>query len=92
MITEAYKELASKVPVGTRAYLWEVPDLDGGVVVGLGVSGDESRARRAVEETMTQYPDRAGEGLMYGPRGAVWRCRRGSRGGIVWKESGGRRP
>lgn len=83
--SRAYREIAALLaPRGVRPWTWSVAPHDStAVALGLGVSDNETRARRAVEETMAKYAPQAAFGLLEGPA-VRERCLRTEKGECTW--------
>lgn len=80
--TEIARLLGPRAP--SKPWIWSViPKTAHDAAVGLGISDNEDRARKAVEEIMTDYPATAAFGALEGPTTRE-RCLRNSNGGFTW--------
>lgn len=83
---DAYTEIARLLGPrqNVKPWIWSVvPKVARDAAVGLGVSDSETRARKAVEEIMAEYPATAAFGALEGPATRE-RCLRNASGGFTW--------
>lgn len=82
---DPYTEIARLLgPRGVRPWIWSVvPKVADRAAVGIGVSDSETRARAAVEDIMSRYPQSAAFGALEGPDTRE-RCLRSTSGKFTW--------